>query len=272
MTVGFLLVTCCLEPTRAHVLRQVIDNIRQEAPELLSKLTVFDNASTQDGIVDDLTSTFKHVVVSDRNVGYWSAIDWWLDHVDPQPRYTYIIESDMIQYDFHRLNDAVEFLNENEDVGAVRLHEYSVANKHLYNKDVPVKGSKTNIWQSHVNKASGQPIKIDPVETKGIHKANFLTQLPALNRFNTLKSVFKTLRETRPSGFSEPDFQRLYHEHFPMNAIIDGGIFHCNPGAFGAPVATGSWTPAEELAKMGYHGTRQGIILPQDQYHVTRLL
>jgi hypothetical protein len=274
--ISYLLVTCCLEPSRADVLRLVIDNIKTEAPELLEELTVFDNHSTEPGIIELLSSTFKHVYVSDKNVGYWSAIDWWLstdkllNTTTLEPKFTYIIESDMIHYAFNKIQLAGQYLLNNSDVGAVRLHEYSVKDKHLYNKDAPTQGSKTNIWQSHINKVTGKPVVISPESENGIHRANFLTQLPALNRYASLKRAFVELAKL-PS-FSELDFQRLYHQEFAMNAIIDGGIFHCNPGSYGVKTITSSWTDPTILAKLGYQGTRQGSITLQSQYKVSKLL
>lgn len=274
--ISYLLVTCCLEPSRAEVLRLVVENIKVEAPELLDQLTVFDNHSTEPGILDLLTTTFKHVYVADKNVGYWSAIDWWLSNdwwlntPSTAPKYTYIIESDMIHYAFKKIFDAEKFLDANPSIGAVRLHEYSVKNKHLYNKDVPTQGSKSNIWQSHTNKVSGKPVSLSVEETDGIHAANFLTQLPALNRYLPLKRAFDELKKL-PS-FSELDFQRLYHQEFSMNAIVDGGIFHCNPGAYGVKAVTSSWTNPAELSRLGYHGTRQGSITPASQYTVNKIV
>lgn len=267
--ISFLLVTCCLEPSRAEVLRLVVENIKAEAPELVDQLTVFDNHSTEPEVVDLLKSTFKHVYVADKNVGYWSAIDWWLSTpLDSQ--FTYIIESDMIHYAFNKIWDAARFLEQNTNVGSVRLHEYSVKNKHLYNKDAPLKGSKTNIWQSHTNKITGKQIVLSDESIDGIHTANFLTQLPALNRYAPLKRAFEQLKELQ--SFSEIDFQRLYHEQFQLNAIIDGGIFHCDPGAYGAKAITSSWTDPSVLSRLGYQGTRQGSITPQSQYTVTKIV
>ena len=269
--VEFLLVTCCLEPSRAEVLQLVVDNMKQAMPDVIDHITVFDNASTQPKIGELLTSTFKHVYVADKNVGYWSAVDWWLAHIAPStPKYTYIIESDMIHYDFDKFWLAANFLDNHPDIGAVRLHEYSVENKHLYNKDILVPGSRTDIWQSHTNKVTQKPITVSSESVAGIHTTNFLTQLPALNRYNTMCRVFHRLGSM--PNFIEPDFQRFYHDEFPLNAILDGGVFHCNPGSVNARVVTGSWTSPKSLHQMGYMGTRQGLIVPPSQYNVTKVL
>lgn len=272
MTVAFLLVTCCLEPSRSQILADVISNLHQQAPNIGPQLTVFDNASTEVGTIDVLQDSFEVVYRADRNVGYWTAIDWWLRSLeDDPPEFTYIIESDMIHYAFDKVWTCADYLRGHPEVGAVRLHEYSVHDRHLYNKDVPVAGSKRNIWQSHTNKATGKPVKLVQAEApfQDIWRANFLTQLPALNRYATMKQVFNHLRNT--PKFSELDFQTIYHASHPTNAILDGGIFHCDPGSYGAPTVTGSWTSEAELKRIGYHSTRYASITPAGQYTVTRL-
>ena len=264
-----LLVTCCLEPTRAQVLHQVLDNLREQAPELRSSLCVFDNASTEPGTEARLSGQYDHVFRADRNVGYWSAIDWWLSHIEAgQPDYTYIIESDMIHFNFNGIWTATAFLDRNPTVGAVRLHEYSVEHKHLYNKDAPVPGSRRSLWQSHTNKVTGEPVVLVPADPP-IYLANFLTQLPALNRYVTMRRTFDTLRQM--PHFSELDFQRMCHNEYPQNAIMDGGIFHCNLNPYGAPGITGSWTDPGTLQALGYQTTRTATIVPRDKYIVTKV-
>lgn len=268
MSVGFLLVTCCLEPSRLEVLEQVIDNIKHEAPELIDVITVFDNASTESGTVDKLLDVFPNVWRSNANVGYWSAIHWWLNHLskDP-PKYTYIIESDMIHYAFNQIWPCAAFLDNNTGVGSVRLHEYSVKNFHLYNKDKPTQGSKKTIWQSHTNKVTNQGIVLCHAEGK-VWTTNFLTQLPALNRYDALSEVIESFVGCQ---FSELDFQRRYWERYQRTAILDGGIFHCDPGSHGVKAITSSWTPEEELKRLGYQTTRFASITPLEQYTVLKL-
>ncbi len=268
--VRFLFVTCCLEPTRVDILNTVINNICEQAPELLDEITVFDNASTQVGVKELLINTFKDVNQSNKNVGYWSAIDWWLHslkHEDQQPKYTYIIESDMIHYDFQKIWQCVDYLDNNDDVGSVRLHEYSVKERHLYNKDAPRPDSRRGLWQSHTNKITGNPVKLDQ-SCDDIWSTTFLTQLPALNRFHTMFDVFSELESM--SNFSEFDFQRFYWKHYNRTGILDGGIFHCNLNPYGAKVITGSWTDTAELQRIGYQPTRMASITPEEQYIVTK--
>lgn len=269
MRIAFLLVTCCLEQSRVEVLADVIRRLQEQAPELHEHLTVFDNASTVPGVVDTLRDCFTHVYQADRNVGYWSAIDWWLDHLsaDP-PAYTYIIESDMLHYDFQSVYKAADFLGRHPDLGAVRVYEYSIANRHLYNKDKPVPGSQTHAWQSHTNAVTGARIIHELVE-EPFYKTNFLTILPSVNRYDAMVQCFDKLRQLR--GFSEPDFRRLYHDLYTHIALHDGGIFHCRESSSTSGRATGSWSSPQELVRLGYQPTRQATITPRDQYNVVRL-
>lgn len=266
---AILLVTCCLEQSRYDVLQQVVENLRTQCPAgWMTRITVFDNASTHPG-VDELLQGFGNVHRADRNVGYWSAIDWWLNaqREDP-PELTYIIESDMVHFAAERLTSCEAFLHDHPNIGAVRLHEYSVENKRLYDKDVPVQGSRRNLWQSHTNHVTGQPIFHEHVEGP-FWRNNFLTQLPALNRYRSMVGSFAELN--RLGSFSERDFQRAYHAEHPFNSIIDGGIFNCDLNPYGTKVVTGSWTLPDVLRSMGYTGTRVAEIVPRDQYTVRKV-
>ena len=268
MNIAFLLVTCCLEQSRTEILSHVVQNLCEQNPILKNNLTVFDNASTDTNSVELLKANFDNVYRADKNVGYWSAIDWWLTTVDHQQKYIYIIESDMIHYDFDKILACESFLEKHPDVGSVRLHEYSVKNKHLYNKDAPLPESKRTTWQSHTNKITGQPIHVIDSEND-IYVTNFLTQLPALNRYETMKTVFNKLKTL--SEFSELDFQRLYHNVYDKIAILDGGIFHCNLSMYETQTLTGSWSSRTLLEKFGYLRTRQSTIIPLDKYNVIKI-
>lgn len=267
-TCAILMVTCCLEQSRYEILEQVVNNLEQQDPNAPCYITVFDNASTVPATTK-LLSRFTNVYRAERNVGYWTAIDWWLDSMkDSPPDYTYIIESDMIHYDFKALPECVQFLDDHPDVGSMRLHEYSIENKHLYNKDAPVQGSRSNLWQSHTNKVTKQPVEHHHVSGR-FWANNFLTQLPALNRYSTMKNVFDKLHAA--GKFTELDFQRLYHDERLVSSIIDGGIFNCDLNPYGTKIVTGSWTDPKELARLGYVATRQATIDTRGCYQVTKL-
>lgn len=272
MKTKYLFVTCCLEESRFEVLKQVVGNLLEQAPpEVLANLTVFDNRSTVVETLDLIYESFptSQFVVAERNVGYWSAIHWWLEN-SPQADYTYIIESDMIHYRMKEGLAASEaFLDERRDVGSVRLHEYSVKDSHLYDKDNPQPGSKQTIWQRHVNRVTGDRVKHKLADKKnGIWTNNFLTQLPALNRTYSMRFVFEQL--LRLGRFTELDFQRLYWQLHPQTAILDGGMWHMEPGAYGGKALTGSWSNPALLEKIGYQNSRFGSIEPPSAYAVLK--
>ena len=278
MKIEMLLVTCCLEPTRLEILNKVVDNILQNVPYSRVCLTVFDNGSTEKGAIELLSNSFMNLYRTEKNIGYWSAIDWWLRNMETtveakmlhstETKYTYIIESDMIHYNFPKIWECMDFLDTHNDVGSVRLHEYSISEQHLFNKDKPRPDSKRGLWQSHVNRFTGLPVTFEQA-THSIWNTTFLTQLPALNRLSAMTEVFNELR-TRQS-FQEPDFQKLYWDRYQKTAILDGGIFHCNLNQYGTKSITGSWSSEDELKKIGYQATRYASIVPQDQYNVVRV-
>jgi len=259
----FLLVTCCLEKTRSDLLKKVVDNLLSEFPEAVSRVCVFDNASTQD--VSCLTK-FSNYYKCETNVGYWSAIDWWLRSGLADKRYSYIIESDLIHHDFFMLNNCSDLLDHRDDIGAVRVHEYSVENKHLYDKDNPVKGSKKNAWRSHTNKVTNEKVTLTQIKDK-LFESNFLTHLPALNRTSCLLDCFDKLKN---KDFCELDFQKLYHDHYQKIAVLDGGIFVDNAG-FESGLITGSWTSQSTLDKIGYKNTRFTRLVDTSEIKVQKL-
>lgn len=259
--------TCCLERSRYDIVKHVIKNIVEACPRSWREtLTVFDNSSTYLGL-GELRDAFPNVVRADMNVGYWTAIDWWLRSMrDDPPRYTYIIESDMIHNSQSWLMDGcVAFLDEHAELGAMRLHEYKVAERHLYDKDRPVDASRKSLWQSHTNRVTGEPVRHNHVDGAFWH-TNFLTQLPALNRYDTMVKSFDGLAARE--SFSEPDFQALYHEQYEEIALLDGGMFSCDLNPYGTSTITGSWTDPAVLQRLGYKSTRHSSILAPHQYNV----
>lgn len=267
MSIAFLLVTCCREQSRAEILAEVIKNLHEQAPELYETLTVFDNASTIPGTIDVLRDSFTHVYQSDKNVGFWSAIDWWLDHLnDDPPQYVYIIESDLIHSRWNKLWECAAFLDRHPGCGGVRTHEYVVAERPLYDKDHPRRDSKRHAWRSHKNIITGQRVDIDHAEDD-LYVTTFPAHVPALNRYSMMDRTFKKLRQM--PGFTEHDFQRACHEQYQQMGLIDGGLF--KELAYNGAGAVGSFMSPDALKKMGYQTTRSATITPQDQYKVSRL-
>lgn len=268
--IALLLVTCCLDDSRSNLLRTVIENLDSQLEGFRSTLTVFDNASTNMDVKQlceshNITNVFK----ASRNVGYWSAIDWWLRSLETAPpKFTYIIESDMVHYRMNLLTNTAKFLDDHPDVGSVRLHQYSVADRHLFNKDKPTTGSKTNLWQSHTNKVTGQPVSFKETGSE-FWITTFLTQLPALNRYDLLLNVFEKL--CQKESFTEFDFQSMYWEHSQKTGILDGGMFHCDLNPYGTEFITGSWSSERVLASLGYQTTRKSSIADPSSYTVVKV-
>jgi hypothetical protein len=266
MSIRCLLVTCCLDPSRYDILRQVVDNLGAQTPSCLEQIDVFDNASIVEG-THELLSRFNHVYRADRNVGFWSAIDWWLDQMrNSSPDYVYVIESDLIHHAWDRISECTAFLDNHPDVGGVRAHEYSVADKHLYNKDAPLPGSNRRAWRSHRNIVTGERVELTRV-SGDLYITNFPAHIPAINRYDMIDHAFRHLG-AQPA-FSEHDFQRVCHEKYQKMGLIDGGLY--KELAFNGSGATGSFLDACVLNRMGYQTTRTATIIPRNEYIVTTL-
>ena len=95
--------------------------------------------------------------------------------------------------------------------------------------------------------------EIYPSKYEKIFTSNFLTQLPALNRYEMMKKSFLKLLN---KDFSEFDFQKFCYEQYQINAILDGGIFNADMTSWGKNTITGSWTDENLLKQIGYCNTR----------------
>jgi hypothetical protein len=264
--VQILLVTCCLEESRQSLLEQVVDSLKQYQSHLNDNFTVFDNASTISNTIQTIKTLTNNIYVADKNVGYWSAVYWWLKRLPEDTKYTYIIESDMVHYALDKLHESIAFLDNNDDIGSVRQHNYSVANRHLYNKDKPRADSKRSFWQSHTNAVTKQKVEFQHIDGN-LWKSTFLTHLPALNRYEQMIIAFDKLAAM--NKFSEFDFQKFYAEYFAYTGVYDGGIFHCDLNPRGTNFITGSWTEQKSLDKIGYKQTRYDKII--QNFNVTKL-
>jgi len=271
MSVEFLLVSCCMEETRFSVLKDVIKNLPMKDERFISKLTVIDNASTFTDSVDLLKLHFDNVYQTNINTGYWSAIDWWLTHISNRDvKYTYIIESDMIHYDFDRIWNCIEFLDQNECVGSVAVQEFSIEKKHLFDKNNISKDSILRSVRRHFNVFENKKVTFEKsnFELDDIWITNLIAKLPSVNRYNVMKKVFHALG--RMSRFSETDFQKLYYEHHRKTAVLNGGIYYAEGDLPNDNKVAGSSTNSQKLKSIGYLPTRQATILTQEMYNIRR--
>ena len=273
----YLLVTCSLEPSRARIARRVLENLQEQdrAWPFFENLLVFDNGSTQDFGLSEMSAIQKRAkcVRSDRNVGYWTAIDWVLANASKlmgrDYRYLYIIESDLIHNDMHRLGEAEVFLNEHPEIGSIRTQEFSVKDKHLYDKNKPVRGSQKHAWVALYNAITREDIWFKEADSqKRIFSTNFHTKLPALNRIESLKGVFSELRAM--SDFTEYHLMEGYYRRHPVIGLLDGGLFRMDPESLKEETVTGSYTSGAQLNQVGYHSTRTAQIL-KEPFEVKRL-
>lgn len=260
-----ILVTCCLEPTRTKILEKVAENIL-ECGIPLNDLIVIDNAST-DPRARTIISRFKNVYVCDKNYGFWSAVNWVLrSHEEILGRtydFVYVIESDMMHYDYPAIVNAERMLDLYFDIGSVRLQEFSVSEASLYDKLIPQPSSRRWAWVRLMNYFTYERAYFERVpeffhptpQHKHMYKTNLAPQVPALNRMSFMKRAFELLQEKK--NIAERDFQEIYFTHFPykQTGLLDGGIFNTKE-AFEMNAVAGSFSEAKELAEIGYKLTR----------------
>lgn len=268
----YLLVTCSMDSSRAEIATQVADNLlaQDRKAAFLSDLVVFDNASR----FADHLSRFPmgpKLLRADRNVGFWTAIDWTLRNhralLGRDYRYLYVIESDLLHFAMERLAACEAFLERTPDVGGVRTQEFSVRLRFLYDKRCPRWFRRTNAVQQ-TNALTGAPVRFtlaDPAER--IFVSNFHAKIPALNRMTLMQEIFADLRGY--ASISEIDFMRLFHERSRRVAQIDGGLFHALVNVPQAPGVSGSYSTPQELAALGYRATRADRILGGEEYTVS---
>jgi len=264
----YLLVTCSMDKSREYLACKVSKNLDAENIDFyFSKdLIVFDNASIYTGHFKFLPKDAK-LIQSNRNIGYWSAVNWVLcnykEVLDRDYDYIYIIESDLIHCDMRRIKLCEDFLASNAQVGGVRTQDFSVKFRALYNKKYH--------WLPFVNKSSlvsqrnaitGEAVWFELADDKAkIYFTNFHAKLPSLNRIKTMKKVFNKL-ETK-ANITELDFMRLYSEEYPVMAILDGGIYKML-SSIETTYVSGSYTSKDDLVKIGYSNTRVDRIVSTD--------
>jgi hypothetical protein len=227
----FILVTCTKDITRNVVLEKVVENLSNVlSPEMKENLLVFDNNSTFPGSVDLLTKNFTNVFQSKSNIGYWSAINWCLDNYAKifmkEYEFAYIIESDLIHSEntSAALQDCELFLSTYPEIGMIRTEEFSIEERHLYDKDRRYPETKTYAWVRQFNRIEGIRVEFMQTNFNSIFVCNFLAKLPALSRIKSLKDVFQRLKLFKK--FSEIEYQNEYYSLHQLNAVYNGGIFH----------------------------------------------
>lgn len=272
----YLLVTCTLESSRMVALEKVVENLKEMPDQsFLDHLILFDNASTIPESDELVKSYFKNCVKSNTNEGFWSAISWTLKHYEEilgrSYKYLYVIESDMIHTPdaFQRLADCERFMNSRDDVGLIRVEEFSVANRYLYDKQRHHTDSKRYAWVVQQNYIEQKPVSFELADEKArIYTCNFLAKVPTFTRIAAMKTVFSRLAELK--AFNEMVYQQYYYDLYKVNALLDDGIFHSKLGNDNTVTLKGSYV-GEEGRKVGYRETRSDRIVDVPEGTVKRL-
>ncbi len=267
MNIAYLLVTCSREKTRDLMLKKVIESLKiQDAWKVWeSDFYVFDNASTYEHTQVELMSSFKKVILAEDNYGYWSAVNWFVEFSQNRGYdYVYIMESDCVHHNIEQLHDGVKLLELDPSLGMLRAAEFSLENKHLYDKAQRHPGSITSEWFTQSNFFTKETASYEQTEVPNVYKTNLVAKVCGLHRVSVLKAVLFQLQSIE--WFIEVDFQRFYHKKYPFNAILDGGIYNSTP-AYEPNVIAGSLVK-EAVDENGYRKTREGFITPVTEMRV----
>lgn len=262
----FILVSCCLEETRANIFSQVVKNIHEcnKKTKFIDKLIVFDNASTDMETLEAIKN-FPITVQSNKNIGYWTAIDWCLRNyktlLNKEFEFLYIIESDLLHFNMHKLQIAENFLSSYPDVGSVRTQKFSVKFKHFY--------SKYNFLSTFTHDAvnltaypSGKKVTFSKCKThEGIYFSNIHGKLYGLNRIKHIKLMFNSLAKKENIG--EYDYFNEYDKYFKVTGILDGGIATDRLASRLKinKVVISSYIDNKNAKSSGYLGTRNSKII-----------
>lgn len=264
----FLLVTCSMDRARAKLATTVAENLieHNNKSSFFDNLLIFDNNSNYKEHLQGFPGNVR-VALSNLNIGYWSAINWTLDNYQSifnrDYKYIYIIESDLLHYDFDRIWACENFLNLHPIIGSVRTQEFSVRLKFLYDKKYTwLPFSRENSVVSQLNAVTKEKIWFKLTDPKNkIWITNFHTKLPALNRISAMKEVFRGLCISSES-VSEMQFIKRYHDIYKLTAVLDGGIYKIM-NSINSHGLSGSYSKPEELEKFGYRATRFDAIIRQ---------
>ena len=259
----YVLVACSLEESRQKVLEEVIDNIKSQkcVNELLHDLVVFDNASTCSGTLESI-NCFENVYVSNKNIGYWSAIHWCLNNIDlEQYEYLHMIESDMLFDDYSLLVDCELFMNEHPELCCMRTTKFDVKNRHLYDKYIKSPKSFTNVWQT-IKDCNGKIAYFNHIRDK-FYVTNMPASVCGLVRIKQFASVIDDL--SKRNHFVEHDYQKLMFELSNEVALCDGGLHEPS-----TKTKVGSSWPTTS-ARFGYRESRADKIENASLYSVVKL-
>lgn len=271
----YIVVSCCMEESRLEILEKVIDSLKLEQERIKRSIEcdmiAFDNGSKLEDSITQLKRLNCPLYVAKQNNGYWSALYWMLNHAVDYDRYdyVYIIESDHVHFALDKIELCERALNEIPSFGSVRTQEYSIENRHLYDKTTQHKDGKKYAWVSHFNPIAKQSVSLSQTHIPDIWESNFLTCLHSMNRLHEIRHVFNALATLE--NFSERDFQSLYYHSYPEIGQLDGGVFNALLGftPYNPKSLSGSWS--DNVQQFGYRETRNDRIVLYDDGDVELL-
>lgn len=265
-----LLITCSKDHSRRDMAISVVKNLSHHLSkvELNNSLSVFDNGSDYLDHLEILPAGTK-ICRSEKNVGYWSAIHWVLNHLESISNYNYeylyIVESDLLHTDLSALKGCEDFLDAHQDASSVRTQEFSVRNRWRFDKRLSflpfhVERSRVSLRnvvngsKAFFKKANGFP---------GLYLSNLHPKLPALQRIEVLKEVFSRL--AKKTSFTEADYFAETMSIKPLIGVLDHGIYYpmTEPSNSDQKVSA-SWTDKSVLEAIGYEQTRSSKIVAVD--------
>lgn len=256
----FVAVTCTRDEGRERALKRLVRSLNREHRRtgLLRNLLVFDNGSTFMEPLEAIT-TGGWLVRSGTNVGYWSALEWCMRNAEEvcgrSFEYVHPVESDLVFYGLHRLNEAVRFLDQHSAVESVRTQEFSVARRNFYFKNGRslLRSRRSRVADYHG--VTGEKVAFERMAGfPSIHLATWHAKVPALHRMTMLKAVFAKLACSKE--VTEHEFMKVAHARAPRVGVLDKGIYYTQSFAPSSRFITGSWSSQQALEKVGYRGTR----------------
>jgi hypothetical protein len=265
-----LLVTCSRDESRRDMAIATMKNLQTKIPEadLQNSFFIFDNDSTfRDHLAYAPMGTT--IIESPENVGYWSAIDWVMNHAEQikgkKFKYIYCIESDLTHWSLRPLESCATFLDQHSDINCIRTQEFSVRSRWRFNKAyrfLPFRVKRSLI--SMKDWVTGQDAWFQRTDQSNIWLSNLHAKVPAFNRITAMKQALNDLKAL--PKFGENDFFTAMHKLTPTIGILDGGLYYQGSTAMSKNIMSGSWSSPKDLAAKGYMETRKSsfVQVPQN--------
>ena len=224
-----LLVLCSMSEDRFKIAKEVVKSISEFFETTNCKLWVLDNGS-KFKVANELYPKGSSIINFTHNIGYWGALHWFLNSGSSPifrvgKEYLYIVESDHIHFNMHKLKNVMSFMDTNPKIKCTRVQEFSIRKRIMYSKEaryLPFRRKRSIIsLRDHVTnkKAWFQRTGND----SQVYFSNLHSRLPSVFRLESLQSAFQELAEFE--NFSEEDFYKVMHNFSPTIGVLNGGIF-----------------------------------------------